>query len=184
VEALSTTSHCAETPDDVLTWARHGQRIVLLSLIVEEDWELLGQLRHTAAAVVALIDERPTVPEPVRAGVRAVRAGAASLLPRSVSAPMLIRTLEATAEGQGVLPGDVVSALVGTTSTLTPPGELTTEQLSWLRVLAAGSTVAQLAGLAGYSERAMFRLLKSMYKEMAVNSRVQAILRAREQGWL
>lgn len=184
MDVLSTASHCVETPDDVLRWAQDGHRIVLLSLIGEKDWELLGQLCQTTSAVVALIDERPRVPEPVRAGVRAVRAGAASLLPRSVSAAMLVRTLEATADGQVVLPGEVVTALVGTTSIVTAPVELTAEQLSWLQQLAAGSTVAQLAGHAGYSERAMFRLLKSMYKDMAVNNRVQAILRAREQGWL
>lgn len=61
---------------------------------------------------------------------------------------------------------------------------LSAERLSWLRALAAGSTVARLADEAGYSERAMFRLLSALYRDMGVDGRVQALMRARDEGWL
>jgi DNA-binding NarL/FixJ family response regulator len=61
---------------------------------------------------------------------------------------------------------------------------LSAERLSWLRALAAGRTVAQLADQAGYSERAMFRLLRLLYQDMGVGGRVEALLRARDEGWL
>ncbi|SEU14237.1 helix-turn-helix domain-containing protein [Nonomuraea wenchangensis] len=45
-------------------------------------------------------------------------------------------------------------------------------------------TVADLADRAGYSERAMFRLLQALYREIGVATRIQAIVRAQERGWL
>jgi DNA-binding CsgD family transcriptional regulator len=56
--------------------------------------------------------------------------------------------------------------------------------VSWLRQLAAGSTVAQLANQAGYSERAMFRLLQGLYQQLGARNRVEALLRAQQLGWL
>ncbi|WP_220504417.1 response regulator transcription factor [Microbispora sp. H13382] len=88
-------------------------------------------------------------------------------------------------DGQAVLPAAVSAALArGSIANNTASLSLTPEQLSWLRQLAAGATVAQLAEQAGYSERAMFRLLQSLYKELGVRTRIEAIIRAQEQGWL
>jgi DNA-binding NarL/FixJ family response regulator len=50
--------------------------------------------------------------------------------------------------------------------------------------LASGRTVSQLAEQSGYSERAMFRLLRKVYVRMQVRNRTEALLRARQQGWL
>ncbi|WP_220449105.1 hypothetical protein [Nonomuraea mesophila] len=152
---------------------------MLLTLEYERDWEILGKFRDMAAthAVIALIGEEPAV-----LGARAVRAGAQSVLPRGVAAGMLRRTVEATSEGQAVLPAVVATALATgahrADGNAKPPSP---RQLSWLRQLTKGSTVAQLARRAGYSERAMFRLLQALYEEMGVATRIQAIVRAQEQ---
>jgi DNA-binding NarL/FixJ family response regulator len=61
---------------------------------------------------------------------------------------------------------------------------LADHEISWLRELAGGLTVAQLAERSGYSERAMFRLLRRVYVRMQVRNRTEALLRAREQGLL
>jgi DNA-binding CsgD family transcriptional regulator len=50
--------------------------------------------------------------------------------------------------------------------------------------LATGMTVAQLAAKAGYSERAMFRLLRSLYVRMGAKNRTEALIRAYEHGWI
>jgi DNA-binding NarL/FixJ family response regulator len=178
---LAAAGHTVEIPADVVTWAGRGQDgVVLLTLAVEDDWGLLQRLRAATSPVVALIVE-----ESAAAGVRAVRAGARSVIPRTMDSATLRRTVEATVAGQSVLPAFVVAALA--LSSQTPPREepaLPLEQLSWLRSLAAGMTVAQLADRVGYSERAMFRFLGSLYKDMGVSSRVEAILHAQERGWL
>ncbi|MFI7701090.1 hypothetical protein [Nonomuraea sp. NPDC049480] len=180
---LSAAGHAVETPADVLSWVRHGQRrVVLLTLEREHDWELLRNLCHTGGThvVIALIGE-----ESAALGAQAIHVGARSVLPRGVTAGMLRRTVEATSEGQSVMPAVVATALAaGTGRAGAAPTSLTTQKVSWLRQLAEGSTVAQLARRVGYSERAMFRLLQALYQEMGVSTRIQAIVRAQEEGWL
>lgn len=180
---LSTAGHVVESPADVLAWVRQEQRgVVLLTLVREQDWELLGRLHDAGGGhgVIALIAE-----ESIVLGTRAVRAGARSVLPREVTAAVLRRTVEATFDGQAVLPAGVLTALAtGAHRADVGPQTLSPQQLSWLRQLAEGMTVAELADRAGYSERAMFRLLQALYREMGVSTRIQAIVRAQERGWL
>jgi DNA-binding NarL/FixJ family response regulator len=58
------------------------------------------------------------------------------------------------------------------------------DRIRWLGQLASGVTVAQLADQVGYSERAMFRLLKDLYRDIGVHSRVEALMLARDKGWI
>ncbi|WP_207232424.1 helix-turn-helix transcriptional regulator [Micromonospora kangleipakensis] len=181
---LAAAGYAVEEPADVLAWVRRDSRVVvLLTLGGEREWDLLGQLRgkEPAPAVIALLEEGA----PVGLGVRAVRAGARSVLWRQVTAGALRRTVDATVDGQAVLPSVVAAALAaGTPTTAGRQSRLSEEQLSWLRRLAVGVTVAQLADDVGYSERAMYRLLHAVYQEMGVRTRVQAIMQAQDSGWL
>lgn len=184
VAALTAAGHTVRTPGDVTAWLRGVQgAVVLLTVQSEADWTVLarlGRLGTASNALVALLGE-----DSVAAGVRAVRIGARSVLARQVSAEALQRTVTATVEGQAVLPAAVAAALASGTGVGTEPAHvLSAERLIWLRALAAGDTVAQLADQVGYSERAMFRLLRSLYQEMGVGSRIQALMWAREHGWL
>jgi DNA-binding NarL/FixJ family response regulator len=174
---LAAAGYEVQVPEDLLSWA--GSRrpaVVLLTLLAAPDWELLVPLRDMAevAVVAVLQDLHP-------AAIRAVRMGARSVLPRAASPAVLLRTVEATADGQAVLPAEVLSMVTAPQAGL---AILSEERLSWLRRLAAGSTVAELADNAGYSERAMFRILKQVYRDMGVDNRMQAVLRAQELGWL
>lgn len=183
VAVLAAAGHLVDSPDDVLAWANSDhQGLVLLTLAVELDWTLLVRLRSEASrhAVIALVADPPTEP-----GVRAVRAGARSVLPRRATADELERTVTATIGGQAVMPAGVAAALAtGAPADGAPPTAITPEQLDWLRRLAAGATVAELAGHVGYSERAMFRLLRLLYERLGVRTRIEAVIRAQEQGWL
>jgi DNA-binding NarL/FixJ family response regulator len=183
VATLSAMGHVVETPEDPLGWARQVEgAVVLLTLISPRDWELLGRLRNTESLhlLIALIEE-----DSAALGLRAVRSGARSVILRRTTTAALRRTVEATIDGQAVLPAAVVSALAGGAEATDPAQQLpTAEQVAWLRRLASGSTVAQVARNAGYSERAMFRLLQALYREMGARSRIEAIIRARDLGWL
>jgi DNA-binding NarL/FixJ family response regulator len=176
--ALSAAGHTVEDPLDVLSWAaaRHPA-VIVLTLIGSPDWELLAGLRNSpdVGVVAVLQDLHP-------AALRAIRLGARSVLARTAGPGALIRTVEATADGQAVVPADVLAELSGARQTASHgPSE---QELAWLRVLAGGATVAELAVVAGYSERAMYRLLKKLYRDLGVSSKMQAVLRARELGWL
>lgn len=161
--ALAETGHLVEAPADVLAWVqRRTTNVVLLTMVSERDWELLNQLCDTTvpSLVIALLDrDSPLL------GVRAMRAGARSVLARDASAAALRRTVEATVDGQTVLPAVLAAELASDTQPRHGP---TADQLSWLRQLAAGVTVAQLANSAGYSERAMYRLLRTFYRQLVL----------------
>jgi DNA-binding NarL/FixJ family response regulator len=178
---LSAAGHTVETPGDVGAWLRQGKTaLVLLTVLAEDDWGLLARLADPATShlVIAVLEDESEIP-----GTRAVRAGARSVLPRDADADTLKLTVEATINGRSVLPATAAAALAAGTRpgvVLTP----TVDQLFWLRQLAAGATVAQLADRAGYSERAMFRLLHALYRQLGARSRIEAILHAQTSGWL
>ncbi|MGY0002463.1 DNA-binding response regulator [Micromonospora sp. I033] len=179
---LAAAAHVVEQPSDLLAWAReHPTSVLVLTLGSERDWSLLTTVtyRYAAVAVVALTsDPIPAV------GVRAVWAGARCVLPRSTSLEALRQAVQAAADGVSILPAEVLRALGGHegAESLNMPRPLSEEQLSWLRALARGSTVTRLASMAGYSERAMYRLLRSLYAQLGVRSRTEALIRAQSLG--
>ncbi|XVV16876.1 DNA-binding response regulator [Actinoplanes sp. CA-131856] len=175
---LAAAGHRVEAPEHVVDWAVSRQRAaILLTLLDDADWQLLASLRDLPGVdVVGFVQDLRS------AAIRAVHLGARSVLPRAASPEAVLRAVEATADGQSVVPVQVLAKLAGTLDA--QPGVLTEAQLSWLRRLAAGATVADLADAAGYSERAMFRLLKQLYADLGVRNRMQAVLRAQELGWL
>lgn len=178
---LADVGHEVSTPDDVLAWAR-GQAacLILLTLHVEHDWQLLARLVSREHLVVVLL-ERGSDAE----GMQALMAGARSVLPRAAAERSLLRTVAATLEDEAVMPARVAAALLETDrGGSAPRSAVPAEQAAWLRRLAGGSTVAQLASDSGYSERTMYRLLQALYRRMGVHNRVEAVLRAKEQGWL
>lgn len=180
---LAADGHTVETPADVVSWVRRRQlAVVILTLDSEYAWDLLNRLVEQPSdhRIIALLAE-----ESATLGVRAIRAGARSVVARQVTVPVLRRTVEATIDGQSVLPAVVASALAfedGSAAATSRP--LSPQQVTWLRQLAAGSTVAQLADQVGYSERAMFRLLQALYQQLGARNRVQALLQAQQLGWL
>ncbi len=173
-----------ETPEDLLAWvARPPRRVIFLTLASDHDWELLARLCKASAEamVVAVLSDSSTA-----SYVRALSAGAAAAVPRDASPEQVRQIFEEAVHGVSVLPSDVVRALARTSEEVADynrsgPAD---HEISWLRDLAGGLTVSQLAERAGYSERAMFRLLRQLYGRMEVRSRTEALLRARQQGWL
>jgi DNA-binding NarL/FixJ family response regulator len=182
VAVLSAAGYAAEDPEDVVAWANQpSTAVVLLTLGTDQDWQMLGQLQERSrTAVIALVDYVDAV-----TAARALRAGARSVLSRQVTAAVLCRTIEATLDGQAVLPSEAAAVLAAREAT-GDRGEAmpSQEQRTWLQRLASGTTVARLASDAGYSERAMYRLLQALYEQMGVNGRIQAIIRAQARGWL
>jgi DNA-binding NarL/FixJ family response regulator len=179
---LAAAGHEVDTPADAFDWAmRHKHGTVLLTVESEVDWTLLTELAQMGSlAVIAML------PAPAGArGADAVRAGAASVIGRSASPEALLRVMAALSAGEATLPLDVVRVLAAEPdespddADRPPP-----EQVTWLQALANGSTVAALANDAGYSERAMFRLLRALYERLGARTRTEALMRAHQRGWL
>ncbi|RIV31340.1 helix-turn-helix transcriptional regulator [Micromonospora radicis] len=176
------TDHDVEFPADLFTWSGYaGPHIILLTLLCPSDWTLLARLRDSRprTAVVAVIENGD-----VDRCVRALTSGAVGVMAREADAGTVRSVLSAAASGRSLLPADVVRAL---TSLPRSPqaGHVPTEiEISWIRLLAQGFTVARLAAHAGYSERMMFRDLRAVYERWGVANRTEAIVHARGNGWI
>lgn len=184
VEAVvALAGHAVHFPDDVVAWAlAHPRRLVILTIASPADWGVLARLAQEGfrGSVVALMEGGD--PE---SGARAIREGARTVLARSSSADMIRRALSAAVDGQGLVPVAVLAAL--TSEQPRQAGDRpvpSRERMLWLHQLASGSTVAEVAAGAGYSERAMYRLLRSLYRELGADGRVEALMIAQTRGWL
>lgn len=183
IQALGGSGAELQSAQELRTWLRQEpRRVVVLTLQRPDDWALLSELRDLTpeALVVAVLGQVST-----SAYVRAVLAGATAVLPRDAPADLVEGVLREISAGRSVLPAQVVRALA---SQEEQPDEdqdtLSERELEWLRALAGGSTVVELADRAGYSERAMFRLLRDVYTRMGVRNKTEALMRAQERGWL
>jgi DNA-binding NarL/FixJ family response regulator len=94
------------------------------------------------------------------------------------------KVLEAAVSGVSLLPSDVLRALSEHRAITASGPDISDREVEWLRELAKGTTVAQLAERSGYSERAMFRLLRLLYARMQVQGRTEALMHAQQRGWL
>lgn len=180
--ALSAAGHLVQTSADVagLVAAPSGG-IVVLTVLTEADWTGLMTLQASQpqVKVLVLLEEAAAAP-----GVRAVKSGAVSVLPRRVTPEVLCRCVDAVVDGIATLPTEVVAALASEAGEHDTVVSVSPTKVGWLRALASGTTVTQLAAQAGYSERAMYRLLRSLYQDLGVSSRVEALILAHGRGWL
>jgi DNA-binding NarL/FixJ family response regulator len=180
---LGDSSFEVRSPDDLLTWIREERRpFVLITLLSSDDWTLLARLRETRpdTTVIAVLADAS-----LHSHVHAILSGAVAAVSRDALPETLRKVFEAAVAGESLLPVEVVRALTGS-QPMQEKDESTpsTEEIGWLRELAFGTTVAQLADQAGYSERAMFRLLRALYRRVGARNRTEALMRAQERGWL
>ncbi|MEV4509935.1 response regulator transcription factor [Dactylosporangium sp. NPDC049525] len=173
----------AEVPADVPAWVRAAERhIVLLTLASPQAWALLTSLRRIRAdlVVVAVLDEHGPA-----ASLRALAAGAVGIVPRDATPAQIRDVVAAALNGACLLPIEVLRALVAPAprddGRAGPPSE---QEIGWLRLLATGATVPEVATRTGYSERMMFRLLRALYAKLGVANRTEAIMHAHDRGWV
>jgi DNA-binding NarL/FixJ family response regulator len=168
IELTPTAEAVSETELAALT-------VVLRS---ESEWMLLARSS-------AELPERPTVAVlPTLEAVlveRAFSAGATGVMEMSASIDHAAGVIRAALEGRALLPRDVEKQL----ATGEPrPGLPSSTELEWLRLLASGLRVAELADRAGYSEREMYRRLSRLYSRLGVQGRTQALLYVERLGLL
>jgi DNA-binding NarL/FixJ family response regulator len=151
-------------------------------MLSADDWALLSRLHEARAdiTVIAVLADLST-----RSYVQAILGGAVVAVPRDALPETLRKVFEAVVSGESVLPVEVVRALAAPESTPEEPVDvLSAHEISWLRELAHGTTVAHLAHRMGYSERAMYRLLRVLYARLGARNRTDALMRAHQRGWL
>ncbi|MFQ6200376.1 hypothetical protein [Streptomyces sp. NPDC000405] len=179
---MSSLGHLVEEPASAEAWLRERPGgVVLLTLCSAEDLDRLTALcrLRPRPLVVAL----PSADD-ASLGVRAMRAGARSVVAREATVSALQRAVSATLDGEAVMPTEVADLLVTGRGGRAPRGSVpSAEQIAWLRRLSDGWTVSRLASDNGYSERAMYRLLRAFYQRIGASTRLEAIMLAHDKGW-
>ncbi|GIJ72667.1 response regulator transcription factor [Virgisporangium ochraceum] len=184
IAAITAAGYGAEETDDVVSWAAVPERrIVVLTVQALADWATLDEVCRGAPGngVIAVLDR----PQPA-AYVRALNSGAVAAIPRDASPDTLRAVLDAAVDGKSLIPTDVLRALTRVEGRPDADADRTpsSDEISWLRQLARGDSVAELAGRSGYSERMMFRLLRDLYARLGKRNRTETLIHAQEQGWL
>lgn len=183
VASLGQVQAEVESPADLVAWAHSlERRVILLTVASAADWDLLADLCQLSGdvVVVAMLGEAS-----VAGYLRAISAGAAAAMPRTVTSAELHDVFQAAVDGRTLLPTDVVRALAGRRPDDAQAADHpTAREIGWLQDLAAGVSVGRIAERAGYSERMMFRLLRTLYAKLGVPNRTEALMLARERQWI
>lgn len=137
-------------------------------------------------------DEHPHIPViaaltdvDLAACASAIRSGAAGVFGESEPAETLVSVLEASLAGRMSLTRDVARSMAARIPAAPDPEAwVTEEEGEWLKALAEGETVAELARRIGYSERETFRTLHQLYLRVGVRNRTEAIIWATRHGVL
>lgn len=151
-----------------------------------------GDSESAAEALRAHIDEHPYVPavavvegSSVTSFARWVRAGASAVVDELQDVESLAGTLEVALDGKAAVPLAIMRSMAEAVPSAEELADrLSEEEVSWLKAMAEGRTVMELAEISGYSERAMFRMLRKLYVRLGVPNRTGALLWASRVGLL
>lgn len=177
--ALVGAGHRVDVPEDVEHWARDADgRRLLVTVDTDQALDVLDRLRAVAPDVRSLV---------LLSGV----SGYGRVLPRCTGAvPVdgdvddVLTAVQVAVSGFTLLPVPVARQLVSSGADPSDAPQVSTRERSWLRQLAAGTTVAGLARSDNRSEREMYRLLALLYQRFGVRTRTEALLCADRFGLL
>jgi DNA-binding NarL/FixJ family response regulator len=179
---LGGTVFLPREPRELIAWAGRGlRRVVVLTLDSTETWDVLQQLGmlQRRPLIIALLTEVST-----EAYLRAVALGAVAALGRNAPPDDIRHVFVQATQGKSLLPTEILWTLVARSQPVGQLRPLSAREIDWLRALSQGVPVAQVAERMGYSERAMYRLLRGLYERMGVKTRTEAVLKASRGGWL
>ncbi|MGH2712446.1 MAG: hypothetical protein ACRDM7_00895 [Thermoleophilaceae bacterium] len=175
--ALSEAGYRVDHPADMGRWAETpGIRALVATCRSGSEARRLAlvRARGSDAVAVALLGEESAV-----AYREVLETGVESAVARDASLDRIVEVVGAALDQHTVLPTDVARSLARGGQ---DDEAIEDEQASWLRALARGATVEELAESVGYSERAMYRQLRRLYERLGANSRTEALLQALRRG--
>jgi DNA-binding NarL/FixJ family response regulator len=112
---------------------------------------------------------------------RVFAAGASAVVGCCADPREFTEMIRAAIEGKTVLPCELIRQLMGEAE---GASALSLKERHWLKELAEGCTVCDLAHRWAYSERQMYRRLRAVYGRLGARSKTQALLRAERAGLL
>ena len=109
----------------------------------------------------------------------AMAAGADGYLLKSITAPSLINAIRAVCNGQSAIDPNVAAVAMRK-----GPSPLNDRETEILRLVADGSSTAQIASRLYLSKGTVRNYLSTAMSKLDADSRTAAVPRAREEGWL
>ena len=109
----------------------------------------------------------------------AMAAGADGYLLKSITAPSLINAIRAVCNGQSAIDPNVAAVAMRK-----GPSPLNDWETEILRLVADGSSTAQIASRLYLSKGTVRNYLSTAMSKLDADSRTAAVTRAREEGWL
>jgi DNA-binding NarL/FixJ family response regulator len=154
---------------------------MLLAIRSDDDVELLVDLiaEEPSVTVVALLD-----PQSAERLNSCIGAGARGCVSMDWSDQDVVLALNVGMRGMAVLPAMLARNLATNEKNRAHARSLTSSQQTWLRELASGITVHELASQVGFSERETYRRLRLIYLAMGVRTRTEALILASASGLL
>ncbi|MEV6105601.1 hypothetical protein AB0M28_12925 [Streptomyces sp. NPDC051940] len=157
-----------------------GEEPAVLSVRTENEWTWLRRARsgdRDRCIIAVLPDENCATFR------RALRDGATAAIPQSAPLDDFVQVFEAAVAGKCVLPAGIAATLAEGARQGVPDGvQLNGAELLWIRALAKGTTVADLAVQSCYSQREMYRWLNKLYSRMGARDRTEAVVLAGKWG--
>ena len=152
-----------------------GCGVVLVTVRSPEELHLLTPGARQAVVVAVLPDGSPASHR------EAFRLGASAAVAENESVEEIVEVVLAASEGRARLPSKIARILATSSVASTP---VSTQERGWLRSLAHGATVAELAEESCYSERELYRRLGRLYRRLGAETRAEALVRAAKAGIL
>lgn len=145
--------------------------VVIYCITRDEAWEALHEMCDHQQVIAVVQD-------PVEENeLRALTEGAAGAAARSSDVSHVVEAITAVTRGYMLIDLDLVQHLCGHLARRAPY-ELSLQERRWLTRLSNGVTISVLARDAGYSERAMYRVMRGIYDRMKVDNLYQALIEA------
>jgi DNA-binding CsgD family transcriptional regulator len=166
----------------------HGGRRALAAPAIQAGEQELPGVQLALPGRVAAAHEHVLEQEllmelaPLLAQREAVLAGACSVAGWDTSPEQLVALLSAGLESRSILPTLLLQELATSNGNGSTTEQLDEHQVEWLRSLAGGMTVCQLAESICYSEREVYRLLRALYDRLGVRGRTEALIWAAQHG--
>jgi two-component system, NarL family, nitrate/nitrite response regulator NarL len=152
-----------------------GCGVVLVTVRGPDELDLLAPAARQAVVVAVLSDGSPA------SHGEALRLGASAAVAENESVEEIVEVVLAASEGRARLPSEIARTLATSSAA---PAPVSTQERGWLRSLAHGATVAELAEESCYSERELYRRLGRLYRRLGAETRAEALVRAAKAGIL
>ncbi|RSM56210.1 hypothetical protein DMH03_32460 [Amycolatopsis sp. WAC 01376] len=170
------------TPVRPSAWLRRREvAAAVVTLRGHEDVDRLQELSEefTSLVLVAVLSSSAH-----SVYATALRSGAHAAVSWDSAPGDILAVVRAAMAGRTVLPTPTARALAKSAQDRPQGTGLRPQEVQWLRVLAGGGSVVQLARVEGYSQREVFRRLSTVYRRMGARNRQEAIALAGQWGLL